>query len=169
MTYAVILSAGFVWFMSGCATASARVPVTPSTPPTFLGEVVGVHDGDSITVLARGIKEKIRLMGIDCPETDQPFGEAATLATTRLALHQTVTVTNRGRDRYHRLLGEIVLSDQRILNHELVREGACWWYHVYAPHNTTLQALETDARTLKRGLWADPAPTPPWEWRKQKK
>ncbi len=166
--YAVYLGAWLVVALSGCGTDVAHVPVPPNPPPMFMGDVVGVHDGDSITVLAQGTRKTIRLVGIDCPETDQPFGAQATRVTRQLALNQTVTVTSFGRDRHHRLLGDIVLPDQRILAHELVREGACWWYQHYAPHSTTLQTLEMEARTQKRGLWADPTPTPPWQWRKQR-
>ena len=78
-------------------------------------------------------------------------------------------VTEFGRDKYHRLLGEVVLPDGRMLNRELVRYGFCWWYRKYAPADTVLEKLEKDAREAKMGLWADPKPVPPWEWRKRKK
>jgi len=49
------------------------------------------------------------------------------------------------------------------VNHELVREGWCWWYRKYAPGDTQLEKLEKDARDTKKGLWGDPYPVPPWE------
>jgi endonuclease YncB( thermonuclease family) len=63
-------------------------------------------------------------------------------------------------------VGEVLVSDGRSLNQELVRAGLAWWSRQYAPHDTTLAQLEAEARAAKRGLWADAAPLPPWEWRK---
>ena len=49
----------------------------------------------------------------------------------------------------------------------LVKDGWCWWYRKYAPGDTVLEGLEKEAREAKKGLWADPQPVPPWEWRKR--
>jgi hypothetical protein len=69
-------------------------------------------------------------------------------------------------DRYGRLVGDVLLPDGRILNQELVKAGMAWWYRPYAPNDPTLAQLEAEARTAKRGLWADAHPVPPWQWRK---
>lgn len=61
-----------------------------------------------------------------------------------------------------------MLPDGPNLNQELVKEGWCWWYRKYAPRDTVLEQLETDAREGRKGLWADPQPMPSWEWRKRK-
>jgi micrococcal nuclease len=58
------------------------------------------------------------------------------------------------------------LPDSMNLNQELVKQGWCWWYRKYAPGDTLLEGLEKDAREAKKGLWADPQPVPPWEWRR---
>jgi len=150
------------------APALPPAPPHPGDRPTFTSTVLGVTDGDTLTVLANGAREKVRLTGIDCPESDQPFGSQATQLTTQLALEKVVTVTDFGRDKYHRLLGEVVLPDGRLLNRELVREGFCWWYRKYAPENGELERLETEAREARKGLWADSQPVPPWEWRKRR-
>ncbi len=63
------------------------------------------------------------------------------------------------------MLGEVVLPDGRMLNRELVREGFCWWYREYAAGDATLERLETAAKEARRGLWVEPSPMPPWEWR----
>lgn len=153
------------------ALTACVAPALPPTPPptsdrpTFTGTVLSVTDGDTLTVSANDAREKVRLTGIDCPESDQPFGSQATQLTTQLALEKTVTVTDFGRDKYHRLLGDVVLPGGRVLNRELVREGFCWWYRKYAPGDTVLERLETEAREARRGLWADQNPMPPWEWR----
>ncbi len=52
------------------------------------------------------------------------------------------------------------------VNQKLVEQGWCWWYRKYAPRDTTLKRLEAGAREGRKGLWADPQPMPPWEWRK---
>ena len=62
-----------------------------------------------------------------------------------------------------------MLPDGRVLNQELVKAGFAWWYRRYAPDDETLVQLEREAREAKRGLWADPDPLPPWEWRTARK
>ena len=72
-----------------------------------------------------------------------------------------------GHDKYGRTLAHVLLPDGTHVNHELVKEGWCWWYRKYAPRDTELEGLEREARDAKKGLWADPEPVPPWEWRKR--
>jgi hypothetical protein len=76
-----------------------------------------------------------------------------------------VHVRPRDTDRYGRTVAEVILPDGRSLNHELVRAGLAWWYRTYAPADDVLARLEHEAKTAGRGLWAQPDPTPPWEWR----
>lgn len=140
--------------------------VTVAEAEDFVGKVVGVTDGDSIQVLHQRRAEKIRLFGIDCPENSQAFGKRAKQATAALAFAQDVTVLPVGKDRYSRTLATIVLPDGKNLNQELVRAGWCWWFQKYAPTDTVLARLEHDAREKKIGLWTDPAPVPPWVYRK---
>jgi endonuclease YncB( thermonuclease family) len=132
----------------------------------FIGKVVGITDGDTIRVMHDGAAEKIRLWGIDCPESKQAFGTRAKQFTGDLAFGKVVNVRVRDTDRYHRTVAEIILPDGRNLNQELVRAGLAWWYQRYARHETILQDLEREARQARRGLWADKDPIPPWEWRK---
>ena len=132
----------------------------------FTGKVVGISDGDTISVLREGKAVKVRLHGVDTPEKAQAFGTQARKLTGDLVFQQTVTVVIRDTDRYGRLVGEVLLPDGRSLNQELVKAGMAWWYRQYAPNDTTLAQLEAEARTAKRGLWADAHPIPPWQWRK---
>ena len=132
------------------------------------GSVVGVLDGDTLDVLHTRHAERIRLYGIDCPEKAQAFGKVAKLATSALVFGRPVTVKPHGTDRYKRVVAEVFLADGTNLNHHLVIQGWCWWYRKYAPGNTVLEGLENDARASKKGLWVDPHPIPPWEWRKRK-
>ncbi len=126
--------------------------------------MVGVSDGDTITVLHNGKGERIRLHGIDCPEKRQAFGNRAKQFTYNLVFAKTVSVQFVDRDRYGRTVGVVLLPDGRSLNRELVKAGFAWWYRRYAPEDDTLKQLEQEARQAKRGLWADPHPVPPWQW-----
>lgn len=70
-------------------------------------------------------------------------------------------------DKYERTLPDVLLGDGMNVDHKLVKDGWCWWYRKYAPGDTVLEGLEHEAREVKRGLWAEPQPVPPWEWRKR--
>ena len=136
---------------------------------TFKGKVVGVSDGDTISVMRDGRAVKVRLHGIDCPEKKQPFGTRAKRFTSEMAFGMEVEVRVQTTDRYGRLVGEVILPDGLSLNKQLVYVGLAWWYRKYAPNDHTLKALEAGAREAKRGLWADKNPIPPWEWRKRER
>jgi len=137
------------------------------TSPSSLATVLKVHDGDTLTALYRGKTERLRLYGIDCPESDQPYGKEATEVTRALVLNAEVTILDKGKDRYGRILAEVGLLDGRSLNRELVKTGACWWYRKYSPDDMNLERLENEARIQRRGVWATENPIPPWEWRTQ--
>jgi micrococcal nuclease len=79
-----------------------------------------------------------------------------------------VTLQTFGKDKYGRTIAYVLLPDGTNVNHTLVKEGWCWWYRKYAPGDTVLEGLEKEAREAKKGLWADPHPVPPWEWRKRR-
>ena len=145
----------------------ALVFALPARGSEFSARVVGVSDGDTLTVLtADKAQHRIRLWGIDAPEANQDFGSRAKQAASGLAFGKDVTVRVRDRDRYGRTVAEVILPDGRSLNHELVKGGLAWWYRSYAPIDTELARLESEARTAKRGLWSQPNPVPPWSWRK---
>ena len=140
-----------------------------SLAESFYGKVVSVLDGDTIEVLHNQHPERIRLNGIDCPEKSQAYGQKAKQAISALVFGKEVTLQTFGKDKYGRTIADVLLPDGTIVNHSLVKDGWCWWYQKYAPRNTTLESLEGEAREAKRGLWADPYPVPPWEWRKRSK
>ncbi len=70
--------------------------------------------------------------------------------------------------KYKRTIADLLLPDGTDANHELVKEGWCWWYWKYAPSDTVFEGLEKEAREAKKGLWVDPQPVPPWKWRKRR-
>lgn len=135
----------------------------------FTGKVVGVLDGDTIEVLHDGHAERVRLNGIDCPEKGQAYGKKAKQAASALVFGKEVTLQIHGKDKYGRTVADVLLPDGTNVNQMLVKDGWCWWYRKYAPGNVILDELERQARAAGLGLWADHAPIPPWEWRKQQR
>jgi len=133
------------------------------------GSVVRILDGDTIEVMIEGKPARIRLHGIDCPEKNQAFGQKAKKVTAELAGGKTVKIITRDKDRYGRIVGEVILPDGRSLNSELVKAGLAWWYRQYAKNDAELERLEKEAKEAKRGLWADKEPMAPWSWRKGKR
>jgi len=120
-----------------------------------------------LTVLsAKKTQVKIRLAGIDAPESGQDFGKKAKQAVSELAFGKIVIIVRRDKDRYGRTVADVWLQDGRSLNREMVRNGMAWWYRKYAVNDLALARLEADARQAKRGLWGQADPQPPWEWRK---
>lgn len=133
----------------------------------FTGKVVGVTDGDTVTVLYEGKKQyKVRLQHIDCPETRQPFATKAKEALSSKVFGKTVTVKWEEMDRYKRILGNVYIGD-RWINLELVNEGLAWHYKFYSK-DTKMAAAEKTAQKAKLGIWSEPDPTPPWDFRRGK-
>ena len=135
----------------------------------FSGPVISVLDGDTIEVLHNTRAERVRLNGIDCPEKGQPYGKKAKQAASALVFGKQVTLKTYGLDKYGQTIADVLLPDGTNVNHELVKQGWCWWYRKYAPGNVVLEELERRARGAGLGLWADSAPIPPWEWRKARR
>jgi endonuclease YncB( thermonuclease family) len=139
---------------------------------TLSGRVVAVHDGDTITVLDANLTQhKIRLAGIDAPELRQAFGSRSKQNLSNLVYNRQVTVIWQKYDRYGRTVG-VVLVDGHDVNLEQVLAGMAWWYRQYARDQSPAErrlyeTAENDARTAKRGLWADVNPVPPWRWRRR--
>jgi micrococcal nuclease len=135
----------------------------------FNGKVVAVTDGDTIRVLHDGTVTKVRLANIDAPEHNQAFGTKAKQFTSTYVFGKTVEVDEQGVDRYGRTIGEVIPPDNLLdLNHALVANGLAWIYGKYC-HDASFYPLESNARSKHLGLWADPAPIPPWEFRHQEK
>jgi endonuclease YncB( thermonuclease family) len=142
--------------------AFVGLPAIAADPIT--GRVVSVHDGDTVRVLdAANVQHKVRLNGIDAPERGQPFGTASRDRLAAIVMGKTVTVENEGRDKYGRTLGRIKIEGQDV-NRQMVADGLAWHY-VKFNNDPRLAAAERQARVTGKGLWADKAPVPPWEWR----
>ncbi|WP_299702131.1 thermonuclease family protein [uncultured Pontibacter sp.] len=143
------------------ATPESETPAIPGD------RVVGVKDGDTFELLRGGQTVTVRLYGIDTPEKNQAYGQRAKQFASDLAFGKNVRLIEHNKDRYGRTVGTIILPDGRNLNEEMVREGYAWHYTAYSK-DKNLANLEADARRFKRGLWQDPNPIAPWDFRKQK-
>jgi endonuclease YncB( thermonuclease family) len=131
------------------------------------GIVTEVQDGDTLTLVSAQATYRVRLMDIDAPELAQTRGRDARTSLFQLCgLKQAVAETS-GADRFGRTLATVTCAGVNV-NAEMVRRGWAWVFRRYAPKGSALYGLETDARSDRRGLWADDAPIPPWEWRREK-
>lgn len=137
----------------------------------WTGKVVGVTDGDTITVLRDGHDQiKIRLYGIDAPESGQPFGKAAKQSLASKVYGQSVEVEVMDKDRYGRTVARIFVEGDDV-NAAQLRSGHAWLYRQYCKDWVCGEwaRLEAEARSSEAGLWADNDPTPPWQWRRDEK
>lgn len=131
--------------------------------------VVGVADGDSITVLTPTNKQiLIRFYGIDCPEIEQPFGMKAKAFTYGLCFGMTIQYRILGIDRFDRTIATVFLEDGKELNIEILKAGFAWHFERYLKRQDYADA-EEQARRAGIGLWAVPNATPPWEWRRDRR
>ncbi|TXC66051.1 thermonuclease family protein [Piscinibacter aquaticus] len=150
------------------------VAAGPSFASTLVGVVVGIQDGDTLTVLdAEQVQHRIRLSGIDAPEKGQPFGHRSKEGLSAIAYRRQVAVEWHKRDRYGRLVGK-VLVEGRDINLAQISSGLAWHFANYAKEQRPLDRqlyaeAQTDAKQHRIGLWRDPSPTPPWDYRRGKR
>jgi len=142
----------------------AVLAAAPCALADFVGRVVHVSDGDTLTVLVDRKPVRVRLDSIDAPELGQPFGKRSQQSLAELCGTKTAHVVEKGLDRYGRTIGWIVCGEVDA-NAEQVRRGMAWVFVRYAPADSPLYALQGDARWTRRGLWVDPQPIAPWDWR----
>ena len=131
------------------------------------GLVSDVHDGDTITLAKLSESYTVRLVDIDAPELKQSFGIESRASLREVCLFKRATIDTQGEDRFGRTLARVTCAGMDA-NAEQVRRGMAWVFVRYAPKNSTLYGVEADARADKRGLWADPQPVAPWNWRASK-
>ncbi len=146
------------------------------------GRVVGVTDGDTITVLdADHQRHKIRLAGIDAPEHDQPFGQRSKQNLSAVVFGKKVAVSWRKKHR-GRLIGKVMVQPPDCSRCGLTLDasqaqliaGMAWWYRQYAKDQSpqdlgAYEFSEQEAKAKRVGLWSDPDSVPPWEWRNAKR
>ncbi len=147
---------------------STKKPKVLRELDTFTGKVIGIKDGDTFEVLYDSVPERVRLAEIDCPEKKQAFGMKAKQYASDLCFGKTVTVVNTGRDRYGRIVGKITTQEGTNVNEQMIKAGFAWHYKQYSD-NAKLDDYEAQAREKHLGLWADDNPTPPWDYRKERR
>ena len=141
---------------------------------TLEGRIVGIQDGDTVTLLdAFKTQHKIRLVGIDAPESDQPFGQRSKQSLSAMIFGKGVRVEFTKRDRYRRILGKI-FRGQTDVNLSQIERGMAWHYKRYEmvqsfEDRSVYSSAEEVARKTRAGLWVDKLPTPPWDFRKVKR
>ena len=141
---------------------------------TLQGKVVGVADGDTITVLdATNTKHKIRLQGIDAPEKAQAFGQKSKQSLSQMVYNKQVVVEYQKKDKYGRTLGKVLHNGTDVCL-EQIKLGMAWHYKQYKSDQPkedreTYAQAELASRSMAVGIWKDKNPTPPWEFRKQNK
>lgn len=150
---------------------------------TLAGRVVGVADGDTVTVLdANKVRHKVRLSGIDAPEKAQAFGSRSKQHLSDLVFQKAVSVEWGKRDRYGRIVGKLMVQSPDCprcpktldAGQAQLSVGLAWWYRKYAREQTPedrgrYESEELEARARRVGLWRDPAPEPPWDFRRAKR
>lgn len=155
-------------------TASAPVSASvqtqePATATEVTGRVVGVHDGDTITVYRPDHPEmKIRMAEIDAPELGQPFGQASKQMLSRMVFGTMVRVRVEDVDRYGRHVARVYTETGQDVNRQMIRDGGAWVYRDYN-REPALMAVEDEARTAERGLWDASLVrdrVEPWLWRR---
>lgn len=131
--------------------------------------VIGVSDGDTLTCLLKSNKSmKIRLAGIDAPEKAQPFGHKSRQLLANLLYKRNVTLRIQGYDRYHRILATVYDEQNRNINLIMLQQGMAWVYQGYKKNSDYLYAQQ-QAQQKKLGLWSEPYPISPQEWRRRYK
>lgn len=143
-------------------------PIRAAEP--LFGKVVGIADGDTITVLLNEHKQvHVRIMGIDAPEKKQAFGQRSKQSMSDCAFGKEVQVEWNKVDRYGRTIGKVV-ADGVDCGRRQIELGHAWHYKAYAKEQTrddraSYAAAEDKAKADRLGLWSDPDPMPPWEYR----
>jgi len=149
-------------------------PTTSSTGQVLTGRVVRIADGDTVTILdSDNTQHRIRLQGIDAPESQQAFGAQSKQNLSQLIFAKDVTVEYEKLDRYGRIVGKITL-DGTDIDLEQIKAGMAWHYKDYqdeqTPADRDLYArAEDEARSARRGLWVDANPIEPGEYRRDER
>ncbi len=160
-----ILAAG-IW-------ASIAVLPAAASAETLSGKVVGVADGDTLTVLVDQQMVHVRVTGIDAPEKGQPFGQVSKQGLSKCAYGNQVEVEWHKKDRYGRTVGKVMVR-QVDCGLRQIEQGLAWHYKAYAKEQApgdrvSYAHAEEAARDARTGLWSEGTPVAPWEYRHQRR
>jgi endonuclease YncB( thermonuclease family) len=152
--------------------AAALLSCAVACAAQLSGVVVGVADGDTLTLLDdQHVQHRIRLAGTDAPEKGQDFGRVSRRSLHKLAHGQQAIAKTDKTDRYGRAVGKVMVHGQDV-SIEQLRRGLAWHYKAYEREQTPQDRLaygeaENAAKGLQKGFWAMPGAMPPWEYRRQ--
>lgn len=155
-----------------CASASSSRSspagtISSSAVTLNIGTVVGVQDGDTLTVLTPEKQQiRIRVHGIDSPESGQAFGTVAKKHASELVFGKTITFKEQDKDRYGRTVARVILPGGMDFGLAMISAGLAWHYAAYARDEKAYAEAQEKARRRRIGLWRDPQPVAPWMWRR---
>ena len=176
----ILFAAVILLFSAACSrpptqtNQQTRRSADASGNQTLSGRVVRIADGDTVTVLdSSNTQHRIRLEGIDAPESHQAFGAQSKQSLSQMVFDKDVTVVYQKTDQYGRLVGKITL-DGKDINLEQVKTGMAWHYKEYDREQTPVDRdlyakAQDEARAARRGLWQDADPVEPSAFRKEEK
>ena len=147
---------------------------------TLIGHVIGISDGDTLTVLADRERIRVRIDGIDAPEIRQTFGQSARRSLSQMVFQKDVRLECRRTDRIKLAICKVWVRPSDCascgmtldVGHAQILSGMAWWLREHANEQSEedrgrYESAESEARARHRGLWSDLHPVPPWEWRRQ--
>lgn len=141
-----------------------------ATAETLIGNVIGITDGDTLTLLVDRQAYKVRIAGIDAPEKRQAWGEKSKSNLSRLAFNQNVVADCQKMDRWGRQICKVTVNTVDI-GLEQIKYGMAWWYRKYAKEQSAedrsaYENVELMAKLRRLGLWSDTNPLQPWDFRR---
>ena len=145
---------------------------TATNAGTLTGLVVGITDGDTLTLLVDRQQYKIRIAGIDAPERHQAWGDKSKLNISRLSFNQPAVADCPKVDRWGRQICKVTVNGVDI-GLEQVKDGMAWWFRKYAKEQAAedrsdYENAESMSQLRRLGLWGDANPMPPWDFRRKK-
>jgi endonuclease YncB( thermonuclease family) len=130
----------------------------------FLASVIGISDGDTLTIQFDREPVRVRIAEIDAPEKKQPFGTRSKQSLAELCFGKLAEITPQTKDRYGRTVARVSCNGQDVSEYQL-KNGMAWVFDRYVT-DRSLYGIQDEARQARQGLWSDGNPVPPWEWRK---
>jgi endonuclease YncB( thermonuclease family) len=155
--FPVLLSLVLILAITGCDN-------TDNIKYDLIGKVIKVADGDTFTLSANNKKYKIRMYGIDAPESHQSYGKQSTKYLSTLILNKNVGIKIIDEDRYKRVVAKVYLNNEEI-NLKLLKDGMAWFYEYHAANEDAYRKAYEDAKRLNYGLWSDKNAINPREYR----
>ena len=148
---------------------------------TLTGHVIGISDGDTLTVLADRHRIRVRIDGIDAPEIRQTFGQSARRSLAQMIFQKDVRLECRETDSLSPKICKVWVQPSDCptcgmtldVGYAQVVAGMAWWLGEHAKQQSEedrgrYESAESEARERHRGLWSDLHPVPPWEWRRHR-